>query len=402
VLNQSGALSIVSAVDDVEGVSQGRGRRAAGLIAIGLALVLVGGIVYLRPFAQPAAPAPAATTLAGHFVVPSDMQWFSADEGWLVFSEGPNHSALFHTRDAGRHWQNNFTAPLGNANAVGLKFFDARRGVLRIWGDALGARALATKDGGRSWQPLHLPSLGGYYVNVEFSDPEHAWVAWVTQASPASVPTVDLYRTADGGQNWQKFPNGALNGLPQPASGSPLFASAQDGWVQVGSQLYASHDGGDSWQPESLELPPAGSVSLGQAIVSPGGLVTLTFEGSSGQVPRGVEMWVAASSDGGRTWQPLVHTPETPSPNAGAGPDWQPPHFSDARNGWLVVGQIMYTTADSGRTWNRKAMPAGAECADVTPVIASTAWCAAHYPLGVRLFRTVDGGRHWSGVAPPI
>ena len=389
-------------MDDFGGVSQGRGRRALGLIAIGLALALVGGIVYLRPFARPPQPAPATTTLTGHFIPPSDMQWPSPDEGWLVFNDGSNHIKLFHTRDAGRHWERNLLVP--GMRAAGLTFFDPRNGVLRFWAEAGGASALRTKDGGRSWQPFPLPKLGAA-VNgdVEFSDPQHAWLAaWAVPTPPAGVAAFDLYRTADGGRHWQRFPNGALNGLPQPPSGPPLFASAHDGWVQIASRLYGSPDGGDSWQLENLELPAPGSVSLFQATVSPGGWVTLTFQGStpSGQVPQRVETWVAASSDGGLTWQGLVHTPETQ--NVGAGPNWQPPHFSDARNGWLVVGQVMYTTMDSGRTWNRKAMPAGAVCVDVTPVSARTAWCAAHYPKGVRLFRTTDGGRQWSGVDPPI
>ncbi len=41
-------------------------------------------------------------------------------------------------------------------------------------------------------------------------------------------------------------------------------------------------------------------------------------------------------------------------------------------------------------------------CAGVTPVSPSTAWCAAHYAKGVRLFRTMEGGRPWGCVDPPI
>jgi len=199
-----------------------------------------------------------------------------------------------------------------------------------------------------------------------------------------------------------------LNGLPGPASRPPVFASAQDGWVQVGAQLYASHDGGDSWQVDSLELPAGGSVVLVQAVVSPGGWAALIFEGAtpSGQVPHGVEIWVAASTGGGGMWQPSVQTPEIQSPDAA---NWYPPRFSDARHAWLTVGPDMYTTADSGRTWNRRNMPPGASCLDVTPVTASTAWCAGRTPAGaypngsqVHLYRTVDGGRYWSTVDPPI
>ncbi|MDQ6898271.1 MAG: YCF48-related protein [Candidatus Dormibacteraeota bacterium] len=397
-------------MDDFESVSRGRGRRALGLIAIGLALALVGGIVYLRPFAKAPAQTPAPTP-AGHFNLPADMQWVSADEGWVVFNDGSNHSTLFHTRDAGRHWQRSLSVTDGHA--AGFRFFDPGQGVLPIYGEAGGVRVLKTDDGGRSWQHVYLPNLMSGYVNVEFSDAQHAWLTqWSTQASTAGVPTLDLYRTADGGQHWQAFPNGALNGLPGPPSVPLVFASALDGWVQVGSRLYASHDGGDSWRPESLELPaaaPGASLYLAQAVVSPGGWAALTLYGPtpSGQVPPGVDIWVTASSDAGRTWQPPVHTPEKQSLDAG--PDWYPPRFSDPRNGWLVVGAAIYTTVDSGGTWSRKAMPAGAPCQDVSSVSASTAWCAGRaasgaYPKAsqVRLFRTVDGARHWTAVDPPI
>ncbi len=400
----------MGAVEEFEGVSQGRSRRALGLIAISLALALVAGIIYLRPFARPASPAPLPTPVE-HFNLPSSMEWVSAGEGWLVFNDGNNHATLFHTRDAGRHWQANL---LVSGRAGRLTFFDAGRGVVTIRGDAAAVSVLQTTDGGRSWQLLHLPELTGrYLLDVPFSDPRHAWLAApATQPYLAGATTFDLYRTDNGGEAWQRFPGGALKGLPAPPQGAPLFATSRDGWVLIDRQLYSSHDGGDSWQPETLDLSaatPDSAVSLVQASLSPGGRVALTLEGfpPSGQVPRGVDIWVAASSDGGHTWQPPVHIPETQSPSGN--PSQQPPEFTDAWNGWLAVGPAMYTTADSGRSWNRKAMPSGAPCVDVTPVTAGTAWCAgqsaaAQYPKGfqVRLFRTVDGGRHWSGVDPPV
>ncbi|MGI8562885.1 MAG: WD40/YVTN/BNR-like repeat-containing protein [Candidatus Dormibacter sp.] len=143
-------------MDDFEGVSRGRTRRALGLIAIGLALALVGGIVYLRPFARAPAETPAPTP-GGHFNLPADMQWLSGAEGWLVYNDGQNQSTLFHTQDAGRHWQRNFL--VSNGHAAGLRFFDSRRGVLPIYGEAGGVRVLQTEDGGRSWRPVPLPSL---------------------------------------------------------------------------------------------------------------------------------------------------------------------------------------------------------------------------------------------------
>src|SRR5262249_37341491 len=112
--------------------------------------------------------------------------------------------------------------------------------------------------------------------------------------------------------------------------------------------------------------------------------------------------WVYGTSDGGASW-----TEPRPLPRSSGS---RPPAFLDAGTGWTSEPTAAWVTVDGGRTWRRTAgLSGGWELSAVVPVRAREAWASAALPgqpgsLGpVRwgLFRTRDGGLHWTRVALP-
>lgn len=166
----------------------------------------------------------------------------------------------------------------------------------------------------------------------------------------------------------------AVTRLPDPSGTNSIrayaFADADHGWLALGVKIFATSDGGKSWLGQfqvDSRVKDIGFVSpqVGWIELQNGYLVT---------------------RDGGATWQRADSKPDdgkmTP-PQTKPGP----------------VGEQAYEF-----------------CADNTPfagpfaaINKQTAWafCTSsagdHYMLGVRLFQTTDGGKHWQLIAdrPP-
>jgi photosystem II stability/assembly factor-like uncharacterized protein len=200
---------------------------------------------------------------------PIDVE-FLADgkNGWLTVTSGPGAGSepvsLYHSSDGGLTWQLISEPQYGQRPATPGSLPDGciKSGILFNspsggWatGNCPGGPMFFfhSKDGGQTWQRVSLPVPQGYPANTfsdcqcflttpEFVTPQNGFVA-ISIFQPNQQKAF-LYTTQDAGQTWKPYTL-PVSQLPS----APDFASVQDGWLLDNQQtLYATHDGGASWQ----------------------------------------------------------------------------------------------------------------------------------------------------------
>lgn len=297
----------------------------------------------------------------------------------------------------------------------------------------------STRDSGRHWRRFPLPP--GYVTEtgtVSFPDPRHGWL-WYGGAAAGSM-AVDVYRTQDGGRHWlhvacTTFPGVPLRSRCLHPSGIGLggdkqyltFKDDSNGWLTVFEDsgvpdIYRTADGGRSWRRQPIGLPAGVALPSGKtdrSTVFPGGeLLQPSFAGRMGLLAEEVSfyrsrpranwsrLFIYRSMDGGRNWCAAVRTPVS-----GGNVLWQ---ALDARR-WTVIstasdgsGQWVWSTENGGAPWSRQALrlPAGLTLVGFNLIDRRDGWGTAQPRAdpqgsvsGRVLVRTADGGVTWTAVA---
>ena len=291
-------------------------------------------------------------------------------------------------------------------------------------------------DGGDTWaQKLRFE---GEYDRMQFSADGRNGVIWgVTErvppctrfpgdcsTAPPAAPGI-VYRTTDGGDHWtsSKTPDGlSLYEMD--------FLDADRGWAilhpPVGTALdvYATVDGGRSWQKRGTLAPPANVVIPATF----GSSRRLQFSDAQHGVfvpapgVAGAPGTLLTTADGGQTWRPVdLARPAGPSSSTmlANGPTIFP-NGTGLLAAWPAGPQtgsdiFVYTTTDRGRTWSsprRLPVPASAlsdgYVLGVTFLDPNHGWIAIEGPparqsgpTSPRVSFTDDGGRTWRTVASP-
>lgn len=305
---------------------------------------------------------------------------------------------------------------------------------------------LRTDDGGATWcdvTPLSLNDPVGTVMDLTEIDPDHAWlaVAPLTNDVNGYGPIV-VYRTEDGGKNWQKSIT-SVTGTPQirflndntgfimadqggglgsemvallrsgdggenwktvtpgtpdsPISGGDKsgfgFANAEEGYVAGtghGSAIlfYVTHDGGKTWQQQTLPIPHGYTADGGAATAEE----PVFFGQLDGVLPvafhqMGQPTVFYFTHDDGGTW--------TPTTGVKGGKNLVIWSFADMNHGFATDGSVIYRTTDAGQHWT-KVQP-NISLKDVTQLDFRTSdegWAI----VNGRLLKTTDGGRIWSPV----
>jgi photosystem II stability/assembly factor-like uncharacterized protein len=190
---------------------------------------------------------------------------FSADEAFLMSSGPGDQSRIYHTSDAGRHWELQFT----NKNPKGffdsIAFWDRTHGI--VLGDPipdekgnLKFEVLMTDDG-QTWNPIppaQLPSAiegeGAFAASnscVAILPGEDSNIWFATGGTVARV-----FHSADRGHTWQVFDTPIIHGIDSQGIFSIAFRDADHGVIaggdykhpdQAGPDLAFTSDGGKTW-----------------------------------------------------------------------------------------------------------------------------------------------------------
>jgi photosystem II stability/assembly factor-like uncharacterized protein len=201
----------------------------------------------------------------------------------LIFSAVDPHvlylgsNVLFETRDGGNSWQivsPDLTRETPAPPATLGPFVEAdpakgrHRGVIYsiapspkdanlIWAGTDDGLIQVTRDGGKNWQNVTPPELTPWSKLAQL-DASHFDIP-TAYAAVNRFRLDDLhpyiYRTHDGGKNWQKI----VTGLPE---NEPVNTVREDperkGLLFAGTErsVYVSWDDGDHWQALKMNLPP--------------------------------------------------------------------------------------------------------------------------------------------------
>jgi photosystem II stability/assembly factor-like uncharacterized protein len=241
--------------------------------------------------------------------------FFDVKRGFALGSNG----YLLNTTDGGVTWNRGpqVGAPANRTSALALQFVSASQGWLVHSGSLL-----STRDAGVTWSPIPLPGNPRNAVSVHFVDALRGWV--VSESG-------GVFATVDGGSAW------VAQGPLGSALSAVRFANANVG-IALGldGKVWRTDNAGITWAP--------------QAGPATGVLQQLTFVDPSKAWAVGSGGLVASSADAGATWTSVAI--------AGCGHcEFSNVFFSDASNGWVVGGAIVYATRDGGRTWADQALP---------------------------------------------
>jgi len=105
---------------------------------------------------------------------------------------------------------------------------------------------IRSADAGQHWERLHL--TGDFFTSVHFPDANTGYIC----GSSGSI-----YKTKDGGKNWQNIRKGGVAGKKNKGFQALWFTDTERGWL-VGDKgiFWRTEDGGDSWQ-QVAEAPSA-------------------------------------------------------------------------------------------------------------------------------------------------
>ncbi|MGH2711087.1 MAG: WD40/YVTN/BNR-like repeat-containing protein [Actinomycetota bacterium] len=181
-----------------------------------------------------------------------------------------------------------------------------------VWG---GTGIYRSSDGANTWQHVGLPDSGAFgRIAVDPKNPQRVFAA---AAGNLFVPGGQrgLYRSTDGGDTWQRVlagendTTGAIDVSIDPVNPSNILVAMWDHvrlpthrmYGGVGSGVYLSKDGGDTWQeatlPGNVAPEQVGRIGVTFAPSDPSrayAIVASKLDGS------GVGLW--RSNDGGVTW----------------------------------------------------------------------------------------------------
>lgn len=348
------------------------------------------------PTVTPSIPTATAFPLILSPVITS-LRMFDAVNGWAIADQ-----YVLRTADGGINWVSVTPAGVtGLGHRASAWFMDVSTAWVLTPLDETSGTLYQTTNGGLGWSAFAVPFSNGF---IQFVDAANGYVL-TSLGGGAGSQAVALYRTYDGGVTWLLVfvndPNVAGSSDSLPLGGQKVamhFLDVDRGWVGGAipvdgfTYLYATMDGGVTWNQVVLALPPGFETSMTE--VSAPRFFNATEGILQVRLISGIPSTVFYMTfDGGLTWG------RTFPINA-----YGRHSFASVLDVFLWDGgPALYFSYDSGLTWN-----AAAPNIDVTDTLMSmqfvdrnTGWVLTgdaddHHPLYV----TRDGGTTWTALIP--
>lgn len=289
-----------------------------------------------------------------------------------TFFMGACGGGVWKTTDYGQSWHNVSDGffQTGSIGAIRVSLSNPEIVYVGTGSDGIRSNVIAGRgvykstDSGKTWQFIGLRNIGQIgAVEIHPSDPN---VVFVAALGDAFGPTSDrgVYRTLDGGQNWEKVlfvseKTGAVDLEFAPDDPTLIYASLwraeRKPWTIISGGdeggLYKSTDGGTSWRHITAGLPQGlrGKSDIAVSAADPERVYVLM------EAPP-EEGGLYRSDDRGENFQlistyaPLINRPFYYC-NIDADPTNADILYSNA-------GQYVQST-DGGKTWKRRSTPHG-------------------------------------------
>lgn len=340
------------------------------------------------------------------------VQMTGQNRGWAIGTQDGRGEYVLATTDGGTTWADVSPPVVQAEDATRLEAFGAFQDSDTAWviytddgPPPVGPLAVwKTTDGGQNWQPSqYLPLTGEepYFQPEGFSfvDSSTGWLLAHVEAG-AGHDFVELFRTEDGGQSWERIDDPFRGQLSGSTNTGIAFGSDQWGWVTKdnpqlipgGAFLFQSLDGGENW--EAIFLPPPQDLDWEEILVkckthqpaftSPQtGLVAVECLDPDRSSSAGNQKltYVFATSDRGENWQ---YT-ELSSVISDL-------EFADLQTGY-AAGRDIFRTEDGGETWQKvKTVTWQGQLSFVNPTLG---WAVARKGDDLALVTTRNGAETW-------
>ena len=333
--------------------------------------------------------------------------------------EQERQGSLWATSDGGRHWvevagtglpwQGSSYSGISakgcdEADPFNLTAVSAAVVFLAEAGCPVGQPGLwRSDDGGRAWEPVHLPVPPGgwasaeawHYPGVGESGAEVLALRFFAGGQGVAAVTTRpgqllVYRSSDAGESWSLAPVLETGSLGRPAG---FWASSPWAWeLPAPAGLYVTTDAGGRWalQRSGLSLPDMTEVSFASPASGVGfGSYPEVGLASTGDVGM-------RTSDGGRSWEALQFSAPAFLGNFSEEVPFGTVDFATALDGWVGGADGVAATTDGGSAWTAQ-LATSAPVEELSFSDATHGWALTPDEL----FATSDAGAHWSVVDEP-
>ncbi len=327
-----------------------------------------------------------------------------------VFYVGQVNGGVWKTDDYGRAWNPIFDhEPTQSIGAIAVAPSDPNI-IYVASGEGLHRPDLSVGDGiykstdaGKSW--THLGLRDGWQIPALAVDPRDPNRVFAAVLGHPYGPNEErgLYRSTDGGQNWQKIISkdentGASDVEIDPSNPDVIYASmweVREGpWEDnnevngTGGGLFKSTDGGNTFHPLTSGLPKdLSQIYVAVAPSDPRRLYATLGTASGG-------LFVYRSDDAGETWAKATDDPR-PSGRIGGGDLPIPRVDPKNEDAVYVASTVTMKSTDGGKSWfGFRGAPGGDDYQNL--------WINPKNPDTILLVSdqgalvTVNGGASWS------